>query len=217
MTGKRLNIMLYSNISGEQIILPVNPKNIEIKYSKSFEKYEILGFGEINTAGNALPLNVVLSCFLPEDDSAFALGSRILYANNNYMENNYSLSNAINIFTKWAKEKNKIRLVIDEELNIEGVVKSFNNNVRESTKSRMCTLEILEHRNPDARLAGSFGLYKRVNNMLSTKTMLLKKGETIYSIANKLGVDFKVLAKRNNISDANIELAGTIISLLGVI
>ena len=44
--AKRLNIMLYSNSTKEQIILPINPENIELKYEKKIETYNILGFGK---------------------------------------------------------------------------------------------------------------------------------------------------------------------------
>ena len=61
MSSKRLNIMFYSKTTGEQIILPINPVSIEIKYEKEADTFDILGFGKINIPSNPLPLRIKLS------------------------------------------------------------------------------------------------------------------------------------------------------------
>ncbi len=219
MLQKRLNILLYSNSTGEQIILPVNPENIELKYGKNIETYDILGFGKVNISGEREPIKIKLSHFLPEDDSAFNTNSGIMYRTSdegNFTEQNYSLKKAIEILRKWAYEQNTIRLVIDEVLNIKCIVVSFAETVRESTKSTPYILEIVEYTNPIFKAANSTGLYSSRTIQTLPKTVVMKKDDTVYSIADKYGIDYKKLAQINGIDDVNKTMAGTVLSLIGV-
>jgi len=208
--------MLYSQSTGERIILPVNPEDVEIKHEKTYETYDIIDFGQINITGNVLPVTIRLSCLLPEDTSVFALGAGIIYLNGDFVYNNYSQRNTVELFTKWARENHRIRLVIDEELNIEGTMKFYQDVLRESTESRKCVLEILEYRNPELKTKGTFGLLKRSRNNPIPAVWLMKRGDTIYSVANKFGKDYKALALKNNIKNVNENLVGKTIFLSGV-
>lgn len=218
MPSKRLNIMLYSDFTGEQIILPVNPNNIEIKYEKEVETYDILGFGEVNIMGNSKPVSIKLSHFLPEDNSIFGTNAGIVRqtgASNNFMEYDYSSDRAVEILRKWAFEKYKIRLVIDDEINMECIVISFMETIRESTASKPYVLEVVEYRNPSIKTKNNFGLIKRSKNITPPVNLLMKSTDTIYSVANKYGLDFKTLAKINNIKDVNGNIEGTTILIGG--
>lgn len=219
MLLKRLNIMLYSESTGEQIILPINPVNIELKYEKEIETFDVIGFGEVNIMGNRKPLKVKLSHFLPEDDSIFNTNSSIMYQINDsgkILEYGYSSEKAIEILKKWAFEKNIIRLVIDEELNIRCMVSYFSETLRENTSSKPYVLEVIEYRNPQIINNSSLGLYSRGTFLTLPKTILMKKGDTVYSIADKYGIDYKKLAQINNIKDVNEEMTGKILSTIGV-
>lgn len=216
--AKRLNIMFYSSNTGEQIILPINPNNIEIKYEKNIEKFNILGFGEINFMGNERPISIKFSHFLPDDNSPFAVGVSIMYETNQgykFLEYVYSIKKAVEIFKKWAREKNKIRVVIDDEINMEAMVVSFSETLRESTSSKPYVLEVLECRNPKIKINTNFGLIKRVNNLKIPEIIVMKANETLYSIASKYSLDFKKLAEINNIKDVNAQIIGQKINTLG--
>lgn len=198
--------MLYSVSDGEQIIFPINPEKLEIRYEKSMETYEILGFGQVNIMGNPNPIRIKLSHFLPEDDSVFNTNSAITYETENgtkFIEYDYSSRKAVEILKKWAFEKTKIRLVIDEELNMECAAVSFTETVRESTSSKPCILEVLENRNPSLKTKGFFGLIKRTNTLSVPKIITMKAKDTVYSIADKYGLDYKKLALNNGIKDVN--------------
>lgn len=219
MLSKRLNIMLFSESTGEQIILPINPENIQLKYEKEIETYNIIGFGEINIMADKKPLKVKLSHFLPEDDSIFNTNSSIVYKtieNGRFFENNYSSNKAVEILRKWAYEKNIIRLVIDEEVNVRCIVSSFMETLRENTFSKPYVLEVIEYKNPLIMADNSYGLYARSGYIQTPKSIVMKKGDTVYSLADKYRVDYKKLAQINGVEDVNAEMPGKILSTIGV-
>ena len=219
MLAKRLNIMFYSELKGEQIILPINPENIELKYEKETEAYNIIGFGEINIMGNKKPMRIKFSHFLPEDDSIFNTSSGIMYRINNnteFAEYSYSSERAVEIFKRWATEKIIVRLVIDEEININCIVSHFSQTIRENTASKPYVLEVIEYRNPLIKSKSTYGLYERTTIQTRPKVLIMKKGDTVYSLASKYGVDYKNLALLNNVNDVNQEMPGKALSLIGV-
>ncbi|MCD8024522.1 MAG: LysM peptidoglycan-binding domain-containing protein [Candidatus Gastranaerophilales bacterium] len=218
MSSKRMNIMFYSSSTGEQIIFPINPETIEMKFEKNIEKFDILGCGQINIMGNPNPMVIKLSHFLPEDDSIFGnTNSGIIYNDglSGAIECGYSSLLAIDIFKKWALQKHIIRLVIDDDLNMESFIVSFSETLRESTASRPYILEISEYKSPCASSLSGLGLVTRKNTLQIPKTILMKANDTIYSIASKYGLDYKILAKNNGITDVNEELTGQKISTTG--
>ena len=151
MPKKRLDIMFFCDSTGEQVSLPVNPENIEIKYERNYEAYEILEYGEIYVEGSLKPLKINLSFILPENSDTFNTDSKLIYQNafnSIQTEYNYSSEKVIEILKKWTLEKNKIRLLIDDELNIECYISSFSKTTRESTAIKPCSLEIIEYKNP---------------------------------------------------------------------
>ena len=211
MATKRLNIMLYSETTGEQIVLPINPKSIEIKYEKSFNSYEIIGFGEVNIMAYQKPLKITLSHFLPEDNSVFKTYSGITYysnKNSTYIEDEFSLEKAVSILTKWTQGQTKIRLVIDDEISIDCMVASFSQTIRESISSKPYILELLEYRNPTYKIISSNGLITRNNSLNLPSFILMTSKDTVYSIADKYGLDYKTLAKNNGIDDPNANIEG---------
>ena len=216
--SKRLNIMLYSKNTGEQIILPVNPEKIELKFEKEIETYDVLGYGKINIAGNRKPITIKFSHFLPEDDSVFNTNSGIMYQINGsegFIEYNYSLEQAVEMFRRWAVEKVPIRVVVDDELNIECFVSYFAETERENTLSRPYVLEVVENRSPFIKKENSFGIYQRGATIDIPKTIVMKKGDTVYSIANKYGLNYQKLAENNDIKDVNQEMIGAKLSTIG--
>ena len=218
MATKRLNIMLYSENNEEQIVLPINPKSIEIKYEKSFDTYEILGFGEVNIMAYHKPIRITLSHFLPENNSIFETYSGITYISGDgstYIENEFSLEKAISILKKWAESKTKIRLVIDDELNLDCMVAAFSQTIRESTSSKPYILELLEYRNPTYKTIASNGLITRNNSINSPSFILMTSKDTIYSIADKYELDYKILAQNNGIIDPNATYEGFRLSTKG--
>ncbi len=219
MLSRRLNIMLYSSSGGEQIILPINPEKIDIKYEKTIQNFDVIGFGQVNVMGNPSPLRINLSHFLPEDDSIFNTNSSIMYdfnGSSDFIEYSYTSKSAVDILKKWALEKTRIRLLIDDELNIECMVVSFTETIRESISSKPYVLELLEYRNPSVQSQDKFGLIRRVKDIFIPKAILMKVGDTAYSIADRYGLDFKSLAEKNGIDDLNKEYIGKKIYTSGV-
>ena len=218
MATKRLNIMLYSESKKEQIVLPINPKSIEVKYEKSFDSYEIIGYGEVNIMAYHKPIRITLSHFLPENNSIFETYSGITYYSENgsiYAENEFSLEKAVSILKKWADEQIRIRLVIDDELNLECMVVSFSQTIRESISSKPYVLELLEYRNPAYKIIANNGLITRNNSLSTPSFVLMTSKDTVYSIADKFGLDYKTLAKNNGVSDPNAIIEGCKLSTKG--
>ena len=215
MATKRLNIMLYAESLGEQIVFPINPKSIEIKYEKSFNNYEIIGFGEVNIMAHQKPLRITLSHFLPENNSIFETYSGIMYFTNEssiYIEDDFSLEKAVTILKKWAQSQVIVRLVIDDELNLECMVAAFSQTIRESTSSKPYTLELLEYRNPTYKTISNNGLIARTSSINIPSFILMASKDSVYSIADKYDLNYKVLAENNNIKDLNANIEGTKLS-----
>ncbi len=218
MATKRLNIMLYSESEGEQIVFPINPTSIEIKNEKTFDTYEIIGFGEVNIMAYHKPMRIFLSHFLPENNSIFETYSGIVYYSNEnsaYIENEFSLEKAVSILKKWADNQTKIRLVIDDELSLECMVVSFSQTIRESTSSKPYILELLEYRNPVYKTVTNNGLTTRASSINTPSFILMTSKDTVYSIADKYNLNFKVLAQNNGIDDPNKNLEGLKLSTKG--
>ena len=211
MPSKRLNIMLYSSSGGEQIILPINPMSIDIKYEKFCKTYNVLGVGNVNVVGQKEPLRIKLSHFLPEDDSVFGTNSNIMYDKNgnaNFIQYEYSSLKAVEILKKWAFEQTKIRLVIDDEINLECYVVSFTETIRENTSSKPYVLEAVEYIDLNGNIQGKFGLYQRFSSLYVPKIILAKSNDTIYSIASKYSLNFKTLCQKNGIQNPNASITG---------
>ena len=218
MATKRLNIMLYAESLGEQIVFPINPKSIEIKYEKSFNNYEIIGFGEVNIMAHQKPLRITLSHFLPENNSIFETYSGIMYFTNEssiYIEDDFSLEKAVTILKKWAQSQVIVRLVIDDELNLECMVAAFSQTIRESTSSKPYTLELLEYRNPTYKTISNNGLIARTSSINIPSFILMTSKDSVYSIADKYDLNYKVLAENKNIKDLNANIEGTKLSTQG--
>lgn len=210
MPEKRLNIMLSSMQTNERITLPVNPKDIEIKYEKDFETYDILNYGKIFLMSNEKPLKTRLSFILPENDEIFNTNSNLVYQNLNggiLAEEEYSSNKAVEILIKWAKEQNKLRLLIDDELNIQCFISSFSQILRESTAIKPCVIELIEYKNPSNKTINTTGIYKRTP-VTVPEIITMKSNDTLYSLANKYNLDFKLLAKNNAVKDPNANYIG---------
>ncbi len=220
MSAKRLNIMLYSQSSGEQIILPVNPERIELKYENKLEEFDILNFGKICLTSHINPIKITLSNFLPEDDSPFAKNASIVYSNKNntgFSQYAYSQVTAVVMLKEWTEERKQIRLVIDDEINAEFLIVSFSQTIRENTLSKPYVIELAEYKNPALKRKNYLGLITRGRTANIPDNLVLKAVDTVYSVADKYGLDFKKLAQNNGIKNVNANLTGKTISLKGAI
>ena len=168
-------------------------------------------YGEIYVEGSLKPLKINLSFILPENSDTFNTDSKLIYQNafnSIQTEYNYSSEKAVEILKKWTLEKNKIRLLIDDELNIECYISSFSKTTRESTAIKPCSLEIIEYKNPLNKTKNEYGIYKRNSSIMVPDVIIMKSTDTLYSLSYKYNLDFKALAEKNGIKDLNKTYAG---------
>jgi len=218
--AKRLYIQLYNATTGESITLPLNPETTDITNEKDIKTYNILGYGEVSIGGNKLLKRLTLTNIFPDNDTYFSLLASLVKQLN---YKHYSLQETVEMINEWIERNNIIRVIISGHLNAEFRIQSFTQQVRESVPDLGYTIELVEYRSPEGEAAGQppesniAKLKKRLVNKYIPSQVIGKKGQTVYKLAKlTYGEKWQELAQKNNITDANIDIAGKIINMLPI-
>ena len=217
--AKRLYIQLYNANSGESITLPLNPETTDITNEKEVRTYNILGYGEVSIGGNKQLKRLTLSNIFPDSDSYYALLASLV-KQLNYKA--YSLQETVDMINRWVDENAIIRVIISGHLNAEFRIASYTSHVRESISDLGYTIELVEYRNPEKENPVELTVSGKI---VKLKERAIKKfipaqvtgqtGQTIYKIAKlTYGGKWQELAQKNNITNANISLAGKVVEML---
>ena len=217
--AKRLYIQLYNANSGESITLPLNPETTDITNEKEIRTYNILGYGEVSIGGNKQLKRLTLSNIFPDSDSYYALLASLV-KQLNYKA--YSLQETVDMINRWVDENAIIRVIISGHLNAEFRIASYTSHVRESISDLGYTIELVEYRNPEKENPVELTVSGKI---VKLKERAIKKfipaqvtgqtGQTIYKIAKlTYGGKWQELAQKNNITNANISLAGKVVEML---
>ena len=217
--AKRLYIQLYNAKTGESITLPLNPETTDITNEKEVRTYNILGYGEVSIGGNKQLKRLTLSNIFPDSDSYYALLASLV-KQLNYKA--YSLQETVDMINRWVDENAIIRVIISGHLNAEFRIASYTSHVRESISDLGYTIELVEYRNPEKENPVELTVSGKI---VKLKERAIKKfipaqvtgqtGQTIYKIAKlTYGGKWQELAQKNNITNANISLAGKVVEML---
>ena len=217
--AKRLYIQLYNANSGESITLPLNPETTDITNEKEIRTYNILGYGEVSIGGNKQLKRLTLSNIFPDSDSYYALLASLV-KQLNYKA--YSLQETVDMINRWVDENAIIRVIISGHLNAEFRIANYTSHVRESISDLGYTIELVEYRNPEKENPVELTVSGKI---VKLKERAIKKfipaqvtgqtGQTIYKIAKlTYGGKWQELAQKNNITNANISLAGKVVEML---
>ena len=217
--AKRLYIQLYNANSGESITLPLNPETTDITNEKEIRTYNILGYGEVSIGGNKQLKRLTLSNIFPDSDSYYALLASLV-KQLNYKA--YSLQETVDMINRWVDENAIIRVIISGHLNTEFRIASYTSHVRESISDLGYTIELVEYRNPEKEnpveltVSGKIvKLKERAIKKFIPAQLTGQTGQTIYKIAKlTYGGKWQELAQKNNITNANISLAGQVVEML---
>ena len=217
--AKRLYIQLYNANSGESITLPLNPETTDITNEKEIRTYNILGYGEVSIGGNKQLKRLTLSNIFPDSDSYYALLASLV-KQLNYKA--YSLQETVDMINRWVDENAIIRVIISGHLNAEFRIASYTSHVRESISDLGYTIELVEYRNPEKEnpveltVSGKIvKLKERAIKKFIPAQLTGQTGQTIYKIAKlTYGGKWQELAQKNNITNANISLAGQVVEML---
>ena len=217
--AKRLYIQLYNANSGESITLPLNPETTDITNEKEIRTYNILGYGEVSIGGNKQLKRLTLSNIFPDSASYYALLASLV-KQLNYKA--YSLQETVDMINRWVDENAIIRVIISGHLNAEFRIASYTSHVRESISDLGYTIELVEYRNPEKENPVELTVSGKI---VKLKERAIKKfipaqitgqtGQTIYKLAKlTYGGKWQELAQKNNITNANISLAGKVVEML---
>lgn len=218
--AKRLYIQLYNAKTGESITLPLNPETTDITSEKEIKIYNILGFGEVSIGGNKLLKRLTLTNIFPDNDTYFSLLASLVKQLN---YRHYTLQETIDMLESWVEKNSIIRVIISGHLNAEFRIASFTKSVRESVPDLGYTIELIEYRNPEGEAGGQppesnlVKLKNRAINKYIPSQLTGQTGQTIYKLAKlTYGEKWQELAQKNNITDANLDIAGKIINMLPI-
>lgn len=219
--AKRLYIQLYCANTGESLTLPINPESIEIPNQQEINTYNILNWGEVGVRSNRKLKRVTLSKFLPENKSVFSLLASLVKSLD-YRP--YSQEEAVKMLNSWVDEDKIIRLIISGHINQEFQVEAFNQVIYESTGEKIdYSIELVEYRNPTATPSPQppksklQKLKERIIDKYIPSQYVGKEAQTIYKLAKlTYGGKWQELAQKNNITDANLNIAGQVIEMLPI-
>lgn len=218
--AKRLYIQLYCAKTGESITLPLNPESTDIPNTKDTNTYNILNYGEVGVRGNHKLKRITLTNILPDNDNYLSLLASLVKQLN---YKHYSLNETIEMIDRWVENDDIIRVIISGYLNAEFQVESFVKGIRESVPTINYTIELVEYRVPDVPKSEQppdsnlVKLKKRIIDKYVPAQVTGKKGQTIYKLAKlTYGDKWQELAQKNNITDANLDIAGQIINMLPI-
>jgi len=219
--AKRLYIQLYCARTGESITLPLNPESTDIPNSKEVKTYNILDYGEVSVRGSKQLKRLSLTNIFPDEKSYFALLASLVKQLN---YKTYNLNETVEMINRWVDNDEIIRVIISGHLNAEFTIENHISHVKESTSDLGYTIDLVEYKNPeretkpyvpkDSKLVA---LKKRIINKYIPAQITGQTGQTIYKLAKlTYGGKWQELKDKNNITDANISLAGQIVEMLPV-
>lgn len=194
-------IEITFNNRAEGFVLPINPKTFELAEQNLNQKITLLNIGEINLIGNRGLVTCTLSSFFPSSKSP------------HYKRANREPMDYINTLKKWKNSKKPVRLIIsDSDVNLAMAIEKISHSMNEGDGDVYYTLELSEYRFlnvPSVKVEASVqsnGLKERPNTKVAPKKYVVKKGDSLWAIAQKVYGDG---AKYTTIYNANKELMDT--------
>lgn len=202
--------------------IPVNPEELKVENNLSIDKFNVLGLGQVAVA-NYKELN------------SYSFETEFPFNITNYVNYNKDFKNSdfwINLFENWIKNKSVVRFIATNGLgkDINTLVLISNMEVTEKAGEegdKYVSLQLLEYRDFNKKVAvikteNDKGTANKVtstpnppktNPQATTKTYVVKSGDTLWAIAKAYygnGVEYPKIfnANKNIISNPNLIYPG---------
>lgn len=193
-----------------QIELSVNPKQIQISSDNGDKSIELLNLGTIMLPGHRNPIKITIQTFLPVQNSPFYKGT--------------SPDDVVSMMNKAKNGQKSIRLIISEtNINHEFIINSTSETYIEGQKDIQISWSFTEDRFSNimavASMAGGYtdtGLNQRPDTQETPKTVVVKKGDTLWGFAVKYygdGTRWTEIAKKNEISNPKKLAIGKVLEI----
>jgi nucleoid-associated protein YgaU len=189
--------------------IPVNPAQIEIKEAGQGETYTIISLGEINVIKEAKLSEISFESFFPAQQYPFVVADTLLEP-----------IQYVNMIKKWIEEQQVVRFIMTGTSDINMTVSIENFTWREKAGA-VGDLEyelslkkyvyyapkkaVIQKSSSNQVKASAPAKSTRPNTSKTPSTYTLKKGDTLWSIAQKYlgsGTRWREIANLNGISDA---------------
>ncbi len=186
-------------VDGSSFILEINPKECTITDSSNIKTVDLLNVGEIGIAGNRKLLKISIgNTFLPASGSHFYKGT--------------SPETVIAMMRKAKDGKLPVRIIISGTgINREFLIESLACTYKEGQDDVYISWTFTEYREttviPVASLADRYtdtGINQRASDQETPKTVIVKKGNTLWEFAKKYygdGSRWKEIAKANGVDN----------------
>lgn len=183
--------------------LAVNPKELTVTDESKIKTVELLNVGEIGTAGNRGMLGITISTFLPAAASHFSDGN----------EPQTILSH----LRKLKDGKKPVRIIISgTDINREFLIEKMDSTYKEGQGDIYVSWSFKEYREttmiPIAALSvrADTGLNDRPDTQETPKSVIVKKGTTLWDLARKYygdGSSWKKIAEANgNVNERKLQI-----------
>ncbi len=191
--------------------MPVNPEQIEIKEAGQGETYTIISLGEINVIKEAKLSEVSFESFFPAQQYPFIVAEKLLEP-----------IQYINMIKKWIDEQQVVRFIMTGtyEINMTMSIQDFTWNEKAGSVGDLeyeLSLKkyvyyapkkaVVQKSSSNQVKASAPAKSTRPNTSKAPSTYTLKKGDTLWAIAQKYlgsGTRWREIANLNGISDAQV-------------
>ena len=184
-SANKRQVILSSN--NEKFIVPVTPRNYEVKTAQDNETIDILDFGEAMLFGNAKLKRLSFSCFFPhpKHDYPFVVGD--IKTPNEWVE----------LLTKWKEAKKPVRVIItDSPVNLMMGLKEFTYREQDGSRDIYYKVSFIEYKelntpsaNNEKQIDETTGLKKRADEPEKPESWV-DKADDILDASKKVYGDY---------------------------
>lgn len=184
-SANKRQVILSSN--NEKFIVPVTPRNYEVKTAQDNETIDILDFGEAMLFGNAKLKRLSFSCFFPHPKHNYPFVVGDIKTPNEWVE----------LLTKWKEAKKPIRVIItDSPVNLMMGLKEFTYREQDGSRDIYYKVSFIEYKelntpsaNNDKQIDETTGLKQRTDEPENPESWV-DKADDILDASKKVYGDY---------------------------
>lgn len=218
-TGKR-RIIFVNLTTGQEVVLPVTPREYTIDEGVNIETVGLTGFGDVHLAGDRTLFTEQLEFFLPVQDYPFNDATTVL-----------DPFHYIDFFQQTARNRQVCRFIVsDSRTQCEVLLENLQYRQQEGVGDYYCVLTMRQHRQPNpVRLVGDEGTASGQTAAVSTparatdtpaqtavQNHTVQPGDTLSGICRKYYGNanlYPKLAAYNNIKNPDLIYDGSVIKI----